>query len=237
MRRKIFLSKVFQRKSLVWVLSFWVIFYPLIAEGNKTAELADRVEWSLLTLACPSALNVSPWHRTHTSCGTSCVMKICVVLYLNTISDLTQNYNHSAITLFHSYKENKTQWGFFLGAWGFLSPLSCNVKFTASLKAPGTCLDPPDSSPAWWIGQPRWLAVILLVSLFAASTVTSGEPRRETKCKDLTLRGGTEGWAVVGGLWLPQLGGAGGWTRPALLELPRAPGPVGLQPCTCSHAL
>lgn len=41
MESKIFLQKVFQRKSLAWVLFLQVILYPPIAEADKTAELAD----------------------------------------------------------------------------------------------------------------------------------------------------------------------------------------------------
>lgn len=44
---------------------------------------------------------------------------------------------------------------------------------------------------------------------FAASTVTSGEPNRETTRKDLPLQGGTKGRTVVGGVRLLQFGGTG----------------------------
>lgn len=83
-----------------------------------------------------------------------------------------------------------------------------------------------------------WMAVILVAHPFAASTVTSGEPNRETTCEDLALQGGTKGRTVVGGVRLLQFGGtgvnAGDWTCPlSSAGAAMAPGPMGLQPCLC----
>lgn len=169
-------------------------------------------------------------------------MKIGVVLYQNTISDLTESYNGSAITPFHCYKENKTQWGFLLGACGFLSLLSCNVEFTVSLKVPGTCLDSPDHSPAWWVGQS------LLNSCHSAGAAVCCQQSHKWRAQERN-----QGQKRFAPAWWDSREGCGWWavattvrkdgckcwwlnTTRAAGAAP-APGPGGLQPCPCSRAL
>lgn len=130
---------------------------------------------------------------------------------------------------------------FLLGACGFLSLLSCSVKFTVSLKAPGDI-----SWPCWLLlsmvnlgsSACPWTAVVLVASPFAASAVASGEPNRETTCKDLPMQGGTEGRTVAGGVRLSQFGGTGvnvgdGTCPLSCAGAAAALCPMGLQPCLC----
>jgi len=85
--------------------------------------------------------------------------------------------------------------------------LQCKIR-CISQSPQGTSLDPSQHSGLGSSASP-WIAVIQVVCPFAASTVASGEPNRETTSKDLSVQGGTEGRMVVGGVRLRQFGGTG----------------------------
>lgn len=111
-----------------------------------------------------------PLNTAHAqSVAKSCLMKIHFVLFQNT-SALPASNNHSAITLSWLRGEQDTKGLFVGGCVAFLSPSSCSVKFSVSLKISLylSSLQGASPAPSWcsagWMGSSLslWAAAILV---------------------------------------------------------------------------
>lgn len=170
-----------------------------------------------------------PLNTAHAqSVAKSCLMKIHFVLFQNT-SALPASNNHSAITLSWLRGEQDTKGLFVGGCVAFLSPSSCSVKFSVSLKISLylSSLRGASPAPSWcsaeWMGSSLslWAAAILVP--WPCCQHRAQQRIRVGWRREVTQFGGSAVNVCDRTCPLSCAGAATG------------PGPTGLQPCLFSH--